>query len=281
MPRHLFHVIRATSSVPRTTRLSNLSTLVHTPKAERTSCLFQVSQIATYLDGSLARVVDELNSICEHCEVGLTPHSRDMTFLSLEDFICSDFDSKDGERDYPSRDCALEDRAWAAGPSSLTAPCCANATLVKASVAMMTEALAYGITELPLETLLSGGTDPSYSSTEYFVSFYIDKKSFILQLIVSRSQRMAGTSFYVGKTKEDAPTRVEVIPGYCAGSRGSNHTAGRVWPPFLRSPYPKLVAASPPTHAMHAILTADAHTFGSRRVLAPPCWCQGASTTTA
>ena len=68
---------------------------------------------------------------------------------------------------YPSRDCVEEDAAWALNPSSLTAPCCANATLVRASVAMMTEALAYGITELDLETLLSGGTDPSYSSSTH------------------------------------------------------------------------------------------------------------------
>ena len=48
---------------------------------------------------------------------------------------------------------------------------------------MMTEALAYGITSLPLTTLLSGGSDPSYSSTEYFVRFYIDHFRFILQVL--------------------------------------------------------------------------------------------------
>ena len=76
----------------------------------------------------------------------------------------------------------------------------------------MTEALAYGITSLPLETLLTGGTDPSYSSTEYFVQFYADHYNFLLQLIVSRGQRMAGSSFYVGPRRRDAPDRVEVIP---------------------------------------------------------------------
>ena len=174
----------------------------------------EVSQVADYLDRSIARVTGELYHLCDACEVGITPRSRDMTFLGLEDFVCSDFDSKIGQRDYPSRDCEAEDRTWAASPSSLTAPCCANATLVKASVAMMTEALAYGITELPLETLLSGGTDPSYSSTEYFVKFYIEHNSFILQLIISRQQRMTGVSNYVGKRKKDAPLLVDIVPGY-------------------------------------------------------------------
>lgn len=113
--------------------------------------------------------------MCTNCLLGLTPQSRDMTYLDLEDFVCSGFDSVTGERRYPARDCEQADRAWAASPSSLTAPCCDNSTLVRASIAMMTEALAYGITELPLETLLSGGSDPSYSSTEYFVKFYIDR----------------------------------------------------------------------------------------------------------
>ena len=131
--------------------------------------------------GSLVDVVSELKRICTNCEVGLTPKQRDMTFLGLDDFICSDFDSTVGQRHYPSRNCPLEDAAWAASPSSLTAPCCSNATLVRGSVAMMTESIAYGITELPLTRLLGGGSDPSYSSTEYFVNHYVETKAFILQ----------------------------------------------------------------------------------------------------
>ena len=44
----------------------------------------EVKEIATYLDASLAEVTGTLYSICEACEVGLTPQSHDMTFLSLE-----------------------------------------------------------------------------------------------------------------------------------------------------------------------------------------------------
>ena len=61
---------------------------------------------------------------------------------------------------------------------------------------MMTEALAYDITSLPLAKLLAGGTDPSYSSTAYFVDHYVSTRHFILQLIVSRAQRFAATEFH-------------------------------------------------------------------------------------
>lgn len=153
-----------------------------------------------------------------------------MTYLTLKDFVCSDFDSFAGSRDYPARDCVDADRAWSASPSSTTAPCCGNSTLVMASVAMMTEALAYGITELPLQTLLSGGTDPSYSSTDYFVKYYLHHYSFLFQLIVSRNQRMAGVSYYARKTnKHDAPTRVEVVPGYWSFNYQSTRLETVLW----------------------------------------------------
>ena len=80
--------------------------------------------------------------------------------------VCSDFDSEKGSAAYPSRNCEVDDARWAMAPSSLSAPCCENATLVRASVAMMTESLAYGITTLPLGQLLSGGSDNTYSSAE-------------------------------------------------------------------------------------------------------------------
>lgn len=173
-----------------------------------------VEDIAAYLDGNLADVIKELKGICSKCEVGVTPQQGDMTYLDLEDFVCSDFDSVVGSAVYPSRDCWAEDRLWAKSPSSLTAPCCGNATLVRASVAMMTEAIAYGLTELPLARLLSGGTDHSYSSTEFFVRHFEQEENFMLQLIVSRDQRMAGIEYHVAALKDDAPDRVHIIPAY-------------------------------------------------------------------
>ena len=184
---------------------------VHVPEVQDAE---DVADIAAYLDGNLALVVAQLKSLCPHCEVGITPKPQDMTFLGLDDFVCSDFDSTIGWSHYPSRDCQLENAQWAKEPSPLSAPCCDNATLVRASVAMMTEHIAYNLLTLPLYTLLNGGSDPSYSSTEYFVRFYVEHYNFVLQLIVSRFQRMAATEFHVADIRKDAPTLLTPIPTY-------------------------------------------------------------------
>ena len=52
-----------------------------------------------------------------------------MTFLGLEDFVCSDFDSVEGSAFYPERNCSEVDVQWAEAPTSLSAPCCARTTL--------------------------------------------------------------------------------------------------------------------------------------------------------
>ena len=150
-----------------------------TPLYERNS----IGEIADYIDKGISPVVSELQGVCAVCEVGITSQATDMGFLGLEDFICSDFDSQAGSNSYPSRNCAVADAAWASNPTSTSAPCCHNTTLVTASIAMMTEALAYGKTHMPVEKLLSGGTDPSYSSTEYFIKNNIKSKKFIMQVM--------------------------------------------------------------------------------------------------
>ncbi len=155
-----------------------------------------IREIASFLDGDLTKVVGALKERCPQCDVGITSLSTDLTFLGLTEFVCSDFDSTAGSSLYPPRDCVAVDAAWASHPSSTSAPCCTNATLVRASVAMMTEALAYGITEMSLSKLLSGGSDPSYSSTEYFADANVRDKHFVLQLIVSRSMHMAAIEYH-------------------------------------------------------------------------------------
>ena len=100
-----------------------------------------VGEISRYLEKDLGKVARELHDICRNCELGITPLSQDMQFLGLTDFVCSDFNSEEGSEHYPSRDCALEDAQWSKHPTSTSAPCCGNATLVTASMGMMTEHL--------------------------------------------------------------------------------------------------------------------------------------------
>ena len=91
------------------------------------------------LEAGLPSAIQRLHHICSTCNVGLTTAQKDLAFVDLQDFVCSDFDSQIGVQKYPDRDCIQEDAQWAASPQASTAPCCQNATLVKASIAMMTE----------------------------------------------------------------------------------------------------------------------------------------------
>ena len=168
------------------------------------------AQVATMLEDGIPTVISHLKSICLTCGVGVTPEQQDLAFLGLDAFVCSDFDSLPGKTTYPRRDCPEVDASWAARPTSDSAPCCGNATLVTASIAMMVEALVYKTTTMPLDTLLSGGSDPSFSSTEFFVTHYIDLYSFIMQLVVSQRGRMAAVQYHARWVdREDAPGRVK------------------------------------------------------------------------
>ena len=171
--------------------------------------LSHVDQISRFYQDGLPKVVDAMVGICSNCALGLTPQSRELAFLGLESFICSGFASTIGSGAYPARDCAKADALWAAHPSSKSAPCCHNATLVTASLSMMTESLEYGIDSLPLHTLLHGGSDPSYNSVARFVSNYVDTNGFLMQLVISQDQRMAAAQYYATWTnKVNAPGRV-------------------------------------------------------------------------
>lgn len=175
--------------------------------------LHSVKSIASYLEHDLGTVIAELHTHheCATCQVGITPMKRDMKFLSLTDFVCSDFDSNVGTDHYPPRDCEVEDKEWAADPTSTSAPCCRDSRLVTASLSMMTEHIKYGITSMPLKQLLNGGTDPSYSSSEYFLVHHIKQERFMLQLVISRGQRMAAVEYHASRFTEDAPERVVPI----------------------------------------------------------------------
>ena len=75
---------------------------------------------------------------------------------------------------------------------------------------------------MPLQQLLHGGTDPSYSSTEYFLTHYITEQQFIVQLIVSRAERMAAVTYHAANDP-DAPQRVKPIKMFWSYNYASRH----------------------------------------------------------
>ena len=161
----------------------------------------------TYLVHGLPEIAVSLKRHrCLNCKVGITPVNRDMNHLSLPQFICSDFRSTAGTDDYPSRDCAVADAEFAQNPSYAITPCCADASLVRASVAVMA-ARYKGTPEVPqtLVQLLSSVTN----LTSGLLEGNIDVSGGLFQVIVSRDLRMAGIQYYATwDDKENAPNLI-------------------------------------------------------------------------
>ena len=164
-------------------------------------------EASTYLVHGLPEIAVSLKEHrCLNCKVGITPINRDMNHLSLVQFICSDFDSTAGTDDYPSRDCAAADAAFSQSPSFALTPCCADASLVRASVALM--AARYTDTkEIPqtLEGLLGGVTRLASELLEGT----IDNTGGLFQVIVLRDLRAAGIQYYATwDDKRNAPGHI-------------------------------------------------------------------------
>ena len=167
--------------------------------------------LSLYLEAGLMRTMAAMAStaddaICPNCRVGLTPMSGDMYNLELTDFICSDFDSKAGSSNYPSRDCVSDDAAWAAAPSIYSAPCCANNTLAVLSLLLMADYAIDGPAESSFEALQAIASDPVQFRTVYerwtlaqispgSVRGGSDEADHLIQIVVSRDERMAGVGF--------------------------------------------------------------------------------------
>lgn len=173
-----------------------------------------LDNVAKMLQDGVPQVVTALDDTCRSCAVGLTSFKEDLRFIGLESFVCSDFDSQANSEDYPPRRCAIADAAWAAAPSSDSAPCCKNSTLLKASIAMMSEHERTGVTKQPLLELLhkKGG---STSATQHYIETHVTSDQFLLQLVVSRDEHMAAVEYYADWVdRKDAPNRLTTYATY-------------------------------------------------------------------
>ena len=162
----------------------------------------------TYLVHGLPEIAVSLKKHrCLNCKIGITPINHDMNHLSMAQFICSDFLSIAGSDEYPSRDCAAADAAFALNPSATedTTPCCADATLVRASVAAMAAVGTSAEVPQTLEGLLSGVDE----LTSQLLEKRIDESGGLYQVIASRELRMAGIQYYATwDDKENAPGHI-------------------------------------------------------------------------
>ena len=153
--------------------------------------LSTIDGVADMMQDGLPRVVRALTvDICPGCSVGVTAHEADLRFIGLESFVCSGFDSQRNSEFYPERDCAAQDAAWALAPSSDSAPCCHNTTLLRASIAMMAMHARTGVTRQPLSVLTG-----NVAGTRNFVEQHVANDRFLIQVVVSRHQHMAAAQY--------------------------------------------------------------------------------------
>jgi len=97
--------------------------------------LTTTAELAKFFAKDVSMMRIRLNSICENCLFAKSIITKDLTHMSMREFLCTDFNSEKGVRYYDVRDCDAVDAEFAANPDPSRAPCCANTTLVQASEA--------------------------------------------------------------------------------------------------------------------------------------------------
>ena len=163
------------------------------------------AELGRFLDrGLVQKVLSAMDDkgedgVCPDCDVGVTSKAGDMRTLSLADFICSDFDSTVDNHEYPTRNCTAVDEEWAAAPTVLAAPCCTNNTLAFQSLVL---------TALNQDSGDSGsgetgsGASGSGDTQQLFKDWAMrqihgasGESGLLIQLVVSRGERMVGVTF--------------------------------------------------------------------------------------
>jgi len=166
--------------------------------------------LMVFLSSRISVFASGMKRVCPSCQVNIATVGISLESLSLAQFACADFDSVEGTNNYPSRDCGAADSAWAANPRVDRAPCCQNETLVRASVAMMARAISTGEQQAGMASLLS-----DKGTWEDFIEHQLDQRDSLVQVIISRGQRMVGINYIAARMDwEWAPGAVTVFKSY-------------------------------------------------------------------
>ena len=149
-----------------------------------------------YITHELEEIIEYSYELCPKCHMAIASKSSDMHILEMGDFVCSDWSIDIETAHYPLRDCRAADAAWRANPTAHGAPCCDDPELVLASVALIAAYKEHGIATETIEHLtnLSAGALGNEKIHSY-VDHHIDTDNFLLQLIISRDERMVGVMY--------------------------------------------------------------------------------------
>jgi hypothetical protein len=149
-----------------------------------------------YITHELEEIIEYSYELCPKCHIAIASKPNDMHNLDLYDFVCSDWTIDAETAHYPPRDCHAADETWRANPTVHGAPCCDDPELVLASIALMAAYKQHGIetdTIAHLTNLSAGAL--GFEEIHSYVDHHIDTDSFLLQLIISRGERMVGVVY--------------------------------------------------------------------------------------
>lgn len=157
-----------------------------------------------YITHELEEIIEYSYELCPKCHVAIASKSSDMHILTMADFVCSDWTIDITTAHYPPRDCHAADDAWRANPTAHGAPCCDDPELVLASIALMAAYKEHGIETETIEhltNLSAGGL--GNEEIHAYVDHHIDSDNFLLQLIISRDERMVGVMYTAERVDAD------------------------------------------------------------------------------
>jgi hypothetical protein len=181
-----------------------------------------------FLVENLMRAPMTLKDLCSTCAIAITPKPEPIRLLSESDFICTDFEVlADGKGAGPLRSgCRgngprkianlAVDLAWVRDPSTATAPCCKNLTVMYASLYLLgTSAVledighpnASAVTHMPFHELqaafnvhratgspaLKRFSGVDIDPIQHFILRNIHSNGHFLQLLISRNQCAAAS----------------------------------------------------------------------------------------
>ena len=149
-----------------------------------------------FITHELEEIIEYSYELCPECHIAVAAKSSDMHILTMADLICTDWTIDAETAHYPLRDCHAADASWRANPTAYSAPCCDTPDLVLASIALMAAHKEHGIETETMEHLtnLSDGA-VGQREIHAYVDHHIDSDNFLLQLLISRDERMVGVMY--------------------------------------------------------------------------------------
>jgi hypothetical protein len=168
----------------------------------------EVDDLYNFLTTELLDIPGALFGVCENCAMSITQSPKGIQVLTEADFICTDSDVHEfGTAELTTKpSCMLDeligqpgsiDYEWAANPTTLTAPCCNNATLILASMLLLSRSSLSGggVAADDLADLMLMNANRLNDAKRGFVLQHVHGDGNFVQVLVSRGERVLGLKY--------------------------------------------------------------------------------------